>query len=132
VEMRSEHIDAWFSADLPADGLPCCDRLQSKRLSHRGTLNNIADSHLEERLRSSGLKYFRATGGAQDGSHQEPGFGIVTHDREIVRAISCEFHQEAFFWVEDGVIFCERTARTLRQRVGVWSERQMQSSPSRF
>ena len=44
---------------------------------------------------------------------------------EAVRPFARSFHQEAFFWVEDGTVFVINTEGTRRHRVAEWAERQV-------
>jgi hypothetical protein len=90
--------------------------------------NEEAGRQLDERLSALELQHFRVTGGSHDGAHQEPGFGIVTDDRERVRLVSREFQQEAFFWVEEGIVYCESTDGATSHRIGTWRERQISVS----
>lgn len=126
---RQEYMDAWFTVEPPPEGLPArlgvvtaCNpdgRVQPE------AANQAVDAQLKCHLEQAGLAYFRVTGRSRDGSHQEPGFGIVTGDPEIIRGLSRQFRQEAFFWVEDGVVYCARTDGGTLYRVGGWGERQV-------
>lgn len=87
-------------------------------------LNRVADGQLRSQLEKSGLVHFRVTGGSRDGRHQEPGFGIVTDDREKIRLLSQQLHQEAFFWMEHGVLYCVESGSVTLHRIAPWSERQ--------
>lgn len=123
-----DHLKAYFTAEVPASGLPvkfgivtACNA--DSRVSPPA-VNEQADAELERALTDAGLAHFRVTGGSPDGSHQEPGYGIVADSPEIVRPISRRFRQEAFFWVENGTVFVINTEGARLHRVAAWEERQ--------
>jgi hypothetical protein len=123
-----EHLKACFAAELPASGLPA--RFAIVTAYHplsaitAEDANRKADADLERVLAAAGLAHFRVTGGTRDGSHREPGYGVIAESPEVVRPISRRFRQEAFFWVENGTVYLINTGGALRHRVAEWSERQ--------
>lgn len=132
TDIRREYLEAFFEAAVRHDELPrrfgivtACNPLGVQQDLR---LNEEADRQLDERLNALELQHFRVTGGSHDGAHQEPGFGIVTDARERVRLVSREFQQEAFFWVEDGVVYCESIDGATSDRIGTWRERQIKVS----
>ena len=66
--------------------------------------NKIADGKLLEAIRSLGFPSFRVTGGNEDFTHAEPGFGIVC-DRKEAEDLGTRFEQLAIFEVENGTVF---------------------------
>lgn len=60
---------------------------------------------LRRKLESLHVSHFPVTGGSQDGTHLEPGFGIEGLDQETLRTLGREFDQDAVFWVENGGLF---------------------------
>ena len=121
------HLEAYFTAELPASGLPKRFGIVTAHnpgsvLAPRGE-NERADAELEARLTEEKLPHFRVTGRSRDGSHQEPGYGVVADSPETIRPLSRAFRQEAFFWVENGEVFVINTAGTRRHAVGAWRDR---------
>jgi hypothetical protein len=126
-EPNPDHLKAYFSADLPAVGLP--ERFGIVTAYDAGSrpspanLNATMDAELAALLRGRGLVHFRVTGRSRDGSHQEPGYGIAAESPEEIRPISRRFRQEAFFWVQDGTVYVINTGGTRLHLVGTWTER---------
>jgi len=84
--------------------------------------NRRRDDALRRRLKALKIFSFRVTGGNQDGSHQEPGWGIASL-REIVRALAAEFEQNAFYWISAGRIYLGSAAGGPLRRAGSWNAR---------
>jgi hypothetical protein len=122
-----DHLKARFTAEIPPSGLPArfgiVTAYNPRSVLAPPDVNERADAELERALAGAGLPHFRVTGGAGDGSHLEPGYGIEAESPEAVRPISRRFHQEAFFWVEDGMVFVIDTEGRTRHRVGLWARR---------
>jgi hypothetical protein len=126
---RVEYLATYFTAKLPVEGLPARFGVITA-YNPNGRLvsdaeNFDADSKLKQCLEQSGLRHFRVTGMSKDTKHQEPGFGIVVDDRMILEKLSQQFKQEAFFWIEDGEVYCIEAGKPKMHRVGAWSERQI-------
>ena len=125
-----DHLKAYFTAELPASGLPrrfgIVTACNAGSATAAEDANKKADAELKRRLLAAGLPHFRVTGGSRDGSHREPGYGIVAEAPEIVRPFSRLFRQEAFFWVEDGTVYVINTEGARRHRAALWAERQAQ------
>ncbi|MFI5349012.1 MAG: DUF3293 domain-containing protein [Elusimicrobiota bacterium] len=122
-----DHLKAYFTADVPASGLPrrfgIVTGYNAESRIAPDDANMKADEELRRELVAAGLPHFRVTGGSRDDSHREPGYGISADSPEPIRTISRRFRQEAFFWVEDGVVYVINTEGTRRHRVAEWSER---------
>lgn len=121
-------LQAHFTAVPPSDGLPIRFGIVTA-FNPIGPPQSIsadwqADIELRQELMDAGRSHFRVTGGARDGSHSEPGFGIVADSPDAVRVFSRRFHQDAFFWVEDGVIYVINTDGQTRHPVDRWEARQ--------
>jgi hypothetical protein len=121
------HLEAFFTADFPPSGTPKTFGIVTaynpdSRLAPKER-NEAADTKLGARLSAEKLPHFRVTGRSRDGSHQEPGYGIVAGSPEDIRPLSREFRQEAFFWVEGGAVFVINTNGSIHHPVGPWSER---------
>ena len=122
-----DHLKAYFTAEVPASGLPprfgIVTAYNADSLILEPDVNERADAELKLFLVAAGLPHFRVTGGSRDGSHREPGYGIVADSPETVRPISRRFRQEAFFWVENGTVFVINTEGARRHRAAEWAER---------
>ena len=124
-----DHLKAYFTAEVPASGLP--RRFGIVTAYNAGSraapeeANRTADAELKCELIAAGLPHFRVTGGSRDDSHREPGYGIEADSTEVIRPVSRHFRQEAFFWVEDGVLYVINTDGSQRHRVAEWAERLM-------
>jgi hypothetical protein len=121
------HLKAHFTADVPSTGLPARFGIVTaynpdSRIAPEDE-NKKADAELKLALVAAGIPHFRVTGGSRNDSHREPGYGIVADSPEAIRPISRSFRQEAFFWVEDAVVFVIDTEATKRHRVAEWAER---------
>lgn len=67
---------------------------------------NIARGEaLARRVRGLGWEHFDVTGASPDLAHREPGLGVVSPSLADAAALSAEFGQRAFFWVEGGRIW---------------------------
>ncbi|MBK1826234.1 DUF3293 domain-containing protein [Haloferula rosea] len=63
-------------------------------------MNVAADHRLRRLLERQHLKHFRASGQSPDGSHQEPGWAIVTNLGNALK-IGKRYKQRAIWWVVD-------------------------------
>lgn len=128
-EPNTAHLEAYFTAELPPSGTPPTFGIVTAHNPGSAPAdagaNERADAKLERALTAAHLPHFRVTGRSRDGSHQEPGYGIVAASPEEIRPISRKFRQEAFFWVEDGAVFVINTGGTRRHPVGRWKDRQL-------
>jgi hypothetical protein len=80
-------------------------------------------------LRERGIESFGVVGASPDLTHHEAGRGFATESLEDAAAISARFRQEAFFWVEDGVVFICTDASGKGWKVAPWSERLVSTAP---
>lgn len=123
------HLEAHFAAELPPSGLPrrfgIVTAYNPGSRNASAEANARADAELAARLERERLEHFRVTGRSRDGSHQEPGYGIVAASPEDIRPLSRRFRQEAFFWVEDGTVFVINTEGASRRRVAAWADRRV-------
>jgi hypothetical protein len=78
---------------------------------------------LHSYLRERGIESFGVVGASPDLSHHEAGRGFAAPSLEEAAAISARFRQEAFFWVEDDVVFICTDASGKGWEMGRWSER---------
>ena len=129
--IRREYLETYFSTDLRSGGLPdefgVVTAYNPNGEPASEAKNVEANLRLKQRLDALGLRYFRVTGMSKDGAHQEPGFGIVTEDTEQIAVLAREFQQEAFFWIENGEIYCQPVRGPAMHRIGSWSERQLKT-----
>jgi hypothetical protein len=133
-EPNPAHLEAYFTAELPASGAPrrfgivTAYNPESRPAPERE--NREADAALAARLKAEGRERFRVMAFARDGSHREPGFAIAAESPEDIRAFSRDFRQEAFFWVEDGIVYVINTDGVRRHLVARWEERLLPAPPA--
>ncbi len=124
---RPEFFEAYFTVELPPEGLPSrfgvVTAHNPRSLPASAEANARADAALRRHLIDAGLHPFRVIGGSRDGSHREPGFGVAAESPEAIRPISRRFEQDAFFWIEEGVIYVINTESETRHRVDAWAAR---------
>jgi len=127
--MREDYLNTYFTAELPPEGLPArfgvITAFNPNGASAPHNENLQADLRLKHCLEQLSLRYLRVTGTSRDGSHQEPGFGVITDNHSLLRTLCRQFEQEAFFWIENGEIYCIAIATEEVRRVAHWSERQL-------
>ena len=85
--------------------------------------NRKLDAALRRRLDALGLRRFRVTGGSEDGSHREAGWGVIVASPKTARALAAEFDQNAFYWVSGGRIYLGSCAGGPLRRAGSWDAR---------
>ena len=127
--MREEYLNTYFIAELPPDGLPArfgvITAFNPNGSPAPHSDNVQADLRLKYRLEQLGFRHFRVTGTSCDGRHQEPGFGVVTDDRGVLESLCRQFDQEAYFWIDNGQVYCIEVTTGETRHVGSWSERQL-------
>jgi len=79
-------------------------------------------------LEAEGLAFFEVTGGSADFAHAEPGFGIVA-SFDFCLALGKRWEQEAFFGVEQGVVFLVKSTDETREVIGDWDGLLEQAPP---
>ena len=85
---------------------------------------NIARGEaLERRVRALGWEHFGVTGASPDLAHRECGLGVVSPTLEDAAALSAEFGQRAFFWVEGGRVWVCDDATGLGWVAGALADR---------
>jgi hypothetical protein len=63
---------------------------------------------LEERIAALGVSSVPIAGASPDLSHQEAGFALEAGNLGLAAALSAEFRQKAFFWINQGEVYlCE-------------------------
>ncbi|MDF2179114.1 DUF3293 domain-containing protein [Aliiglaciecola sp. CAU 1673] len=62
--------------------------------------NSALHNTFEKRLQGLELPYVEMTGASLDLRHQEPGFAISCRFDQAMQ-LAVEYHQNAFYWVED-------------------------------
>lgn len=85
--------------------------------------NRKLDAALRRRLDALGIRRFRVTGGSEDGSHREAGWGLIVSSPNAARELSAEFDQNAFYWVSGGRIYLGSSAGGPLERAGSWGAR---------
>jgi predicted GIY-YIG superfamily endonuclease len=88
--------------------------------------NTEADKELRRSLSRKSLPKHRITGVSEDWSHEEKGFAVWGLDHKTASEIGREFHQDAYFWVENGTVTvhsCTTTNPPTFQILGRWEDR---------
>jgi hypothetical protein len=87
------------------------------------TANDEYGRALSRYLRERGIESFAVVGASPDLSHHEAGRGFEVASVDEAAAISSRFRQEAFFWVDDGVVFLCVDASGTGWEMARWSDR---------
>ena len=126
--LKVPYFNAWFHADLRGRRLPvrfavvtaCNPMGQTAPLAE----NRRRDAALRRRLKARGISCFRVTGGNRDGSHREPGWGLVVDSPKAARTLAALFRQNAYYWVSSRRVFLGSAAGGPLKRAGSWNARQ--------
>ena len=86
-------------------------------------VNEKRAGELEAFLQREGIASFAVTGASPDLSHREAGRGFAVGSLGAAAAISERFRQQAFFLVEDGMLFICIDASGRGWKVAPWRER---------
>jgi hypothetical protein len=112
MAIRPVYLTTWFKAEAPRGGFPLSFGILTAYdpmgIKTPPAENRAADARLKKVLTAARLKPFRVTGRSLSGDHQEPGYG-VSAPFDKVRELSAAFRQEAFFWVERGMVWVHKT-----------------------
>lgn len=126
--LKASYFDVRFRADLRGRRLPvrfavvtACNPMGKKKATAE---NRRRDTALRRRLQALGIPRFRVTGGNRDGSHREPGWGLVVDSPEAARALAALFQQNAYYWISSRRIFLGSAAGSPLKRAGSWNARQ--------
>lgn len=124
--LKAPYFNAYFRAELRGRKPPARFAIVTAH-NPRGRKsapaeNRRRDAALRRRLKALGLAYFRVAGGSRDGSHREPGWGLIASLR-AARALAAEFDQDAFYWVSSGRVYLGSAAGGPLKRAGSWSAR---------
>lgn len=84
--------------------------------------NKSTTERLRSALASAGFHFFAVTGCSPDLRHREPGFGIVTDDREIIVELGRTWKQDAIFWVEHGTVHLVSCSDCEAVALGRWCD----------
>ena len=82
--------------------------------------NRERTERLQKQLTAAGYTFFPVTGCSHDLKHQEPGFGIVGHERQAIVDLGREWQQEAVFWVEEGNAYLLPCGNGEAVALGTW------------
>ena len=95
-----------------------------KLLREAAVAHNIAATErLRNQLAAAGFTIFPVTGSSPDLQHQEPGFGIVTDDRDVIVELGRKWRQEAVFWIDYGTVWLVPCGEGESVRLGYWRDR---------
>lgn len=124
--LKAPYFSAYFSAVLrgktPARFavVTACDPRGKKKPA---AVNRRRDAALLRRLKALKIARFRVTGGSEDGSHREPGWGLIVPSPAAARALAAEFQQDAYYWISSGRIYLGSAAGGPLRRAGSWASR---------
>ena len=91
---------------------------------------NIARGRaLIRRVQGLGWEHFDVTGASPDLAHREPGLGLVPPTLADAAAVSAEFGQRAFFWMEGGRLWVCDDASGYGWPAGTLAERYQPHPP---
>lgn len=127
ARLKASYFNAYFTYEvqgrLPAHFavVTACDPMGREA---RPAVNRRRDAALRRRLKALKIRHFRVTGGTKDGSHQEPGWGLIIKSREVACALAAQFNQDAYFWISKGRIYLGSAAGGPLHRAGSWAARQ--------
>ncbi len=126
--LKAPYFSAWFRADLRGRELPVRFAIVTAhnpmgKISPRAE-NRRRDAALRRCLRTMRISCFRVTGGNRDGSHREPGWGLVADSPKAACALAALFKQSAYYWVSSRRIFLGSAAGGPLRRAGSWNARQ--------
>ena len=85
--------------------------------------NDQAARALDRYLRDEGIESFAVVGASPDLHHHEAGRGFAAAYLETAATVSRKFRQEAFFWVEDGVVYLCIDESGRGWRMANWNDR---------
>jgi hypothetical protein len=91
-------------------------------------VNRENELALVEYLRTRGLESFEVIGCSPDLVHREPGRAFVAANVSVANDISRRFRQEAFFWIEDGIVHVCNDASGCGWTMARWEERLVKRS----
>ena len=126
ARLKASYFNAYFTADIcgkiPARFavVTACDPMGRRSTP---AANRRRDAILLRRLKALKIARFRVTGGSKDGSHREPGWGLIVKSPAAARALAAEFEQDAYFWISKGRIYLGSAAGGPLQRAGSWAAR---------
>jgi hypothetical protein len=83
---------------------------------------------LVEHLRTLGVESFEVVGCSPDLTHRENGRAFVATSVAVASEVSRRFRQEAFYWVENGIVFVLSDASGSGWMMARWDERLVKKS----
>ena len=127
ARLKASYFNAYFtfklSGRLPARFavVTACDPMGREAPP---AVNRRRDAALRRALKTMKIRHFRVTGGTEDGSHREPGWGLTMDSPEVARALAAQFNQDAYFWISKGRIYLGSASGGPLHRAGSWAARQ--------
>jgi len=125
--MKPQYQAAWFRCPLGPDELPvafgvvtACNP-KGQTLGHAG--NETRTAELERHLQGRDVVFFPVCGGSHDGTHLEPGFGIVGLSVQELRELGNAFGQDALFYVTEGDVVLVSCTDDTSVRIATWKDR---------
>ena len=124
--LPAAYFKTWFAAKTPnrPTGFGVVTAFNPMGRATSPVENRRRDLRLRRTLKALRLPHFRVTGGSRDGSHREPGWGVVAKSPTLIRALAALFEQKAYFWIYNDRVLLGRAAGGKLARTGSWSNRQ--------
>ncbi|MBI2386245.1 MAG: DUF3293 domain-containing protein [Elusimicrobia bacterium] len=124
--LPAPYFAAWFRSALRGK-LPARFAVVTAHdpMGHRFSpaANRKLDAALRRRLDALKIRHFRVTGGSEDGTHREAGWGLIVASPATARELAAEFDQNAFYWVSGGRIYLGSSAGGPLMPAGSWRAR---------
>ncbi len=126
--LKAPYFNAWFRADLRGRRLPArfaivtAHNPMGKKISRAE--NRRRDVALRRHLKALKIQCCRVTVGNRDGSHREPGWGLIVDSPAAARALAALFQQNAYYWISSRRVFLGSAAGGRLKRAGSWNARQ--------
>jgi hypothetical protein len=122
--MNPAYSNVRFRADLPKAGLPAAFGIVTACNPDGRTVTDMENLQATETLRSAltaeGLFFFPVTGGSEDFSHAEPGFGVLFKSIEEAVSWGKRFQQEAVFWINESHVLLVSCDGAASVALGSW------------
>lgn len=120
------HLSARFRCAIPASELPphfgIVTAFNPDDQIAPPDANFLADRALDAVIVRRGWPHFRVTGGDATFTHQEPGWGIVATQEDLL-GLGREFRQVALFWITDGDLWLLDCNGPERVHLGTFNHR---------
>lgn len=129
--MKPQYLEVWFRCPLESHDLPVAFGVVTACNPKGQTLgsadNERRTAELARHLEGRRLVIFPMSGGSHDGTHLEPGFGIVGLSIQELRELGNAFCQDAVFSIAEGDVVLISCISDNSVRIGTLKERWIQA-----